>query len=236
MNPSLAYDLIRICAEVNDGANLTLECENVACRVLLPDNPEMPIGIPEHTVLVVFAGSNDCADWLKNISILKKPAPWGIRAPVHGGFLDCFMKIEKALDIILSGHRSVVFAGHSQGGAIAGLAASYFHQRGHTIPEVYTFGSPRPASGSFKAAYVAAGLHDVTSRIVVGWDCVVRHPDSFEDYHCGRGYFYTVAGVPCKSQQRPFPIWKVWRFLWDAVDNHIAANEYTRALRRVAGL
>ncbi len=236
MNPSLAYDLIQICAEVNDGDGITLECGNTACRVLLPDNPEMPMGVPEGAALVIFAGSNDCMDWLKNLSVVKKAAPWGIRAHVHGGFLDCFRQIEKALDITLAQHRSVVFAGHSQGGAIAVLAASYFQARGHLIPAVYTFGSPRPASEAFKAAYDAVGLGAVTYRVVVGWDCVVRHPDSFEDYHCGKGYFYSCDGRPCKSQQRPFPIWKVWRFVWDAVDNHIAANEYTRALKLAAGL
>ena len=231
MNPALAYELAKICAEVNDGHSLSLECGNVACRVLMPDSIEMPRGVPEGAALVVFAGSNDFWDWIKNVSILKKGfPPYGM---VHGGFLDCFLKIQKALDIHMQGCRDIAFSGHSQGGAIAILAAAHFYQRGHGVPAVYTFGSPRPGSEQFRDAYRATGIP--TYRVVVDWDGVPRHPDSIEDFHCGKGYFYTSAGKPCKEQ--PAPAWYApWRWLRNPIKNHIALKSYVPALKKAAGL
>ncbi len=224
----LAAELIKICAEVNDSKGITLSVDNVECRIYLPDDPSAPINLPLDTALVVIAGSYDFTDWLKNAEIHKRKGPLGCY--VHGGILDCYEKIQHALRIALKGCTSVIFGAHSQGGGISIMAAADFWQKGFTVPAVYTFGAPMIASQGFKTAYIGTGIE--TWRIVVGSDGVPTLPPIGDFHHCGTGVFFDPHGKPLKK--RVGPGWKIWRYLWDFIDDHLPAYEYSRALDRVA--
>jgi surfactin synthase thioesterase subunit len=43
---------------------------------------------------------------------------------------------------ILPKTKPITFMGHSQGGAIATIAASVAYQRGYSVANIYTFGAP----------------------------------------------------------------------------------------------
>ncbi len=225
----LAAELIKICAEVNDSKGITLSVDNVECRIYPSTSMSTPDNMPLGTALVVFSGSNDVKDWWYNIKFLKKIGP--LNCPVHGGFLDCYNKIWHALRIALKDEPRVMFAGHSQGGALALLAAADFWQKGFDVADTYTFGMPRVASKAFHIAWGATGL--ALWRIVVGCDGVPRTPDGDNDYHCGTGVFFDAHGKPLRRQ--PTPIWYApWRYLWDSIDDHLPAYEYSRALDKAA--
>jgi len=221
----LAERLVALCGDLNDDHGVTHRAGNVSARVIVPeDSPGSP-GCP----VVLFAGSNDFKDWGLNADC--DHVPFYGMGDVHEGFLRAFAKILPQLLEELGMFDKVAFAGHSQGGAIATIAAAEFWHRGYDVPWVYTFGSPRPASKKFKESYDIAGLGDVTYRIVVGYDVVVRMPDRAKDFHLGTGYFYTADGA--ERKQQPRPAWYApWRYFTQSIWGHMALSSYLTAIRR----
>ena len=68
----------------------------------------------------------------------------------------------------------VILTGHSQGGAVAKLAAADLAGRGHDIAAVVTFGAPPAGNTAFVAAYTTAGLDQRTVRFEATGDSVPR--------------------------------------------------------------
>jgi len=225
MNLKLAERLIALCGDLNDNHGVTHRAGNVSARVIMPEDAPGSPGCP----VVLFGGSNDAKDWGLNADC--DHVPFRHMGDVHEGFLRALDKILPQLLEEIGPFTSVAFGGHSQGGAIATLAAAEFWSRGYNIPWVYTFGSPRPASKAFKEAYNASGLGAVTYRVVVGFDCVVRLPDRSKDHHLGTGYFYNESGDSRKQQPRP--AWYApWRYLTQSIWHHMALSSYLTAIRR----
>jgi len=108
------------------------------------------------------------ADWLANFNVLLEP--WEPDGHVHRGFKAAFDEVWPQLQpCILSlqqGNRKIWMTGHSQGAALATLAAS----RHSGTQGLYTYGSPRVGDRAFKqgfktAAYRFVNHHDIVARV-----------------------------------------------------------------------
>lgn len=109
-----------------------------------------------HRVLsVVFRGTLDPIDVLTDAAFL--PAAFASRTAsadtelvVHRGFLEVFLTLLPDLEAIVDAAGedvSLLFTGHSMGGALAQLAAAYFADR---KPFLVTFGAPCIGTASFQ--------------------------------------------------------------------------------------
>lgn len=103
------------------------------------------------TVYVVFRGSVDLSDWLRNLCREQMNHPWG---RVHKGTYTSLLNNEAVfVDFVRpSYYTHHVFCGHSAGGAYAQLAASLMLMAGMISPaeiDVVTFGSQRVGNDSF---------------------------------------------------------------------------------------
>jgi len=118
---------------------------------------------------IAFRGSEKkLNDWLANVNTRKVKSPY-VPGNVHSGFLKAFEAIvpdkseeanveqksaspfEEVIDQLRS-MEAIWLTGHSLGGAIASIGASYLHHRG--FPEsriyIYTFGAPRVGDAEYR--------------------------------------------------------------------------------------
>ena len=129
--------------------------------------------VDRHTLILVFKGSKEAEDWVTNLSFKGVNFVGEADEVVHRGFQDalklflrtisqhCFelngrsyQLTEKSLPS-LNKKTKIILTGHSLGGAIATLAATYFLDKGIDPEnlEVYTFGAPPLASKGFVEHY-----------------------------------------------------------------------------------
>lgn len=212
------------CGDANDNRGITLRAGNVACQV----------HVEKEYALVVFAGSNDVKDWIRNFEIARFDIP-GLGG-VHVGRWHDWLQIRPRLfgEMVMAcipTNIPIHFAGHSQGGALAQLAATQlsgvFPRR--AVGSVVTFGGHRLFDAVAAEAYKA--LVPFTRRFVVGWDCVPRWPKNDMGYaHAGPAVYLDKKGRVSPEQVRPSP-WRPWEYLTAALDNHVVLDEYYRAVR-----
>ena len=113
-------------------------------------------------------------DWIKNFDVKQVETNESqLPGKVHSGFLSelnlIYSKVESSIP--RNPDKPIVLTGHSQGGAIAVLAAKRLEQSGHEVKEVYTFGAPRPANQEF-----VASLNTPVFRVEYGSDLVPHVP------------------------------------------------------------
>lgn len=100
-------------------------------------------------VAVVCRGTAIGQDWLSNFNAALATGPGGYA--VHAGFCRVFNSMKNEIDAAMRGRNptSIHVVGHSLGGAIANLFAMHFalQKRGNVC--LYTFGAPRPGTGTF---------------------------------------------------------------------------------------
>ncbi len=96
---------------------------------------------------LVFRGSEDLQDWLRNAEALL--VPWKGPGKVHRGFLRALDEVWTDLHPALQKIAGPVFyTGHSLGAAIAVLAAARI-EAAHRPLAVYTYGCPRAGNEKF---------------------------------------------------------------------------------------
>jgi hypothetical protein len=95
---------------------------------------------------LVFRGTENIRDWLTNAELMMMP--WMRGGRVHAGFRRAFLSIQQKLEDSLREHlpdsTPLFYAGHSLGGALATLAASW-----RKPAAAYTFGSPYVGDDAF---------------------------------------------------------------------------------------
>ena len=123
----------------------------------------------ENVAFIAFRGSEKkLNDWLSNVNTRKVKSPY-VPGYVHSGFLKAFEAIvpdkskeanfeQKPISLFeevieqLRSTEAIWLTGHSLGGAIASIGASYLHHRG--FPEsriyIYTFGAPRVGDAEYR--------------------------------------------------------------------------------------
>ena len=129
---------------------------------------------PDKTVLA-FQGTitdesiDGVEDWLQNFRV-EQVSAMGLPGQVHEGFL---VQLQLIWDDILAGlkdnNQPLYLTGHSQGAAVAVLAAKALELQGIAVEATYTFAAPRPGDAEF-----AASLKTPVYRFEFG-DDVVPH-------------------------------------------------------------
>ncbi len=117
--------------------------------------------------VVAFRGTDDPRDWLVNVRI--DPSPWPGGGVVHRGFHRSFEGIAPLLSRWRAERPAArwLLTGHSQGAAMAVLAASLLHPHA-----VYAFGCPRLGDQEFANTLAQDRIH----QVVHGRDLVTALP------------------------------------------------------------
>lgn len=143
-------------------------------------------------VLVAFRGTEELADWLANMNISAETVPYG---KVHRGFHDAYMLVAEAVKPLVleaaNQSKSLVFTGHSLGGALAMLLAMDLPDH-VDVAGLYTFGQPKTASNKASEAISARHGH-AYHRFVNDQDVVARIPPNFT--HAGTLFHFDYSGT-----------------------------------------
>jgi hypothetical protein len=142
---------------------------------------------------VIFPGTDGIQDWRTDFKAIK--TSWmDDRGAVHRGFAAAWSSVMSEVLKETQNAAQVIVIGHSLGGALAMLAASFIQSAQGNIAGVYTYGQPRVGNGAFKRAYNAT-LNAATFRIVNEEDPVPYLPPWLMGYrHTGREVFLTKNG------------------------------------------
>ena len=100
-------------------------------------------------LVISTRGTNTGRDWLTNINVGMVTGPGG--QMVHAGFYKIFSSLRNSIKSYILVHRPkyIHCVGHSVGGAIATLIASWIKHELNIPVAVYTFGAPRVGCESY---------------------------------------------------------------------------------------
>jgi pimeloyl-ACP methyl ester carboxylesterase len=120
----------------------------------------------QNVVFIGFRGSeNKFNDWFKNFTISKKSSQdykgkiHNFPGKIHRGFLEAFHAIVPENGVTNADFEKIIaeirgkqiwLTGHSLGGALASVAASYLLSRDIKIEGIYTFGTPRVGDPKYR--------------------------------------------------------------------------------------
>jgi hypothetical protein len=130
-------------------------------------------------IVVSIRGSSNIRNWIANVDFLQTPCSLVADCYVHTGFQNAWVEIGAAVKTAVKAARKanpsykIVSAGHSLGGAVATLAATYLRVDGYAV-DLFTYGSPRVGNEAF-ANFVSAQA-GLEWRITHGDDPVPRLP------------------------------------------------------------
>jgi hypothetical protein len=165
--------------------------------------------IGDDVALLVFRGTSNPGQWLRDVQILPVPHPWGL---VHAGFLSGVGAVENALrelDAAASG-KHVWVTGHSLGGALAVIAAARFKINKICEPLLHTYGQPAVGLDGFAERF-AIELPGRLWRFVNQSDIVTRVPPGFR--HTGivkrivrPGVLETLAVLEARAKAEAAPL------------------------------
>lgn len=143
----------------------------------------------DSTVVVVFRGTNELADWLTNLDVRPFEVPHG---STHHGFYTALAKLlPKTLATARSqgaSQKKLWITGHSLGGAMALLFAYECLQQGLGPAGLVTFGQPMLCNGKL-AKHMNSQLAGKYLRFVHGGDGVTRAVPPYS--HCGNLVWFT---------------------------------------------
>jgi hypothetical protein len=135
--------------------------------------------------VLVFRGTSGFDNWLANLKVIQ--SPWECGGQVHSGFKAIFLEIRDELEAALRSIAApVIFTGHSLGGALAVLAASFWRPMA-----TYTFGAPRVGDAVFRDSLSRQSIF----RIANERDIVPSVPPSripFEFCHIGESVLFKI--------------------------------------------
>lgn len=141
------------------------KCDNVCvfntlskCPTLHKSEEDCEVLVCNHdsdTLIIAFRGTSSRDDVLTDLSITRESLPLG-NVPeekwplVHSGFAKQFFSVNKHLEDPIKKSDSIIFCGHSLGGALATIGSLYYSFQ---YPEkdiaCVTFGSPRVGDSDF---------------------------------------------------------------------------------------
>ena len=127
-----------IASDVNDA--------NAACTV----------GMNKDGIVIAFRGTvfTSITDWINDLLVKMIPVP-GITGKVHDGFNNAVAAIFKPLALTIKKLRAanpnapIYLTGHSKGGGMALIAASYLAANGIAVKALYLFAPPLPGDTTF---------------------------------------------------------------------------------------
>ena len=98
---------------------------------------------------VVFRGTDEVRDWIRNINVGKVEAWPEIQGKVHLGFHTGWLEIRDWLLMSLDSEQEIVTCGHSLGGALAVLCAVDVGRSYPVRTSSITFAAPRVGNSAF---------------------------------------------------------------------------------------
>eukprot|EP00121_Abeoforma_whisleri_P003297 Awhi_evm2s2960 len=122
------------------------------------------MGIMTHlnskTAIVTFLGTQlNFWDWWQNFKVTTKTCE---HTEAHTGFCEEYLKVyqqmRKILDNLHQKGYQIVFGGHSQGGAVAVIAAANFKKMGFNVQGLVTWGAPRASGTGGLAQFVEQNI------------------------------------------------------------------------------
>ncbi|HEY0140187.1 MAG TPA: lipase family protein [Thermoanaerobaculia bacterium] len=145
--------------------------------------------------VLVFRGTDDPRDWMKNLDA--RLIPWPHGGEVHSGFASIFKEVKQdVLAIAAASRRPLFVTGHSLGGALATLATSVLIANGRAPRATYTFGAPRCGNGEFCDTVERVPFF----RIVNNRDLVANVPLATMGYrHAGELHYIESDGDLAKE-------------------------------------
>ncbi len=183
-----------------------VENAQVAIRTIPHRNSRILVATSHSTVYVVFRGtvSGSLRSWQANLTTNRKN--W-MTGKVHGGFLEVLNHAKHFFKPILAQRsnrtKEIYFTGHSQGGAVAFLAAMDNTRLILTsrLAESYTFGQPRAGNRHFCRS-AETRLGGSCSRLANGRDLVVGVPPVWQGYGHIRDFLhYNASGTIVRRRQ-----------------------------------
>lgn len=141
--------------------------------------------------VLAFRGTEELADWLRNVDV--RPDQWDGPGRAHKGFVGALNEVwPELLPALQAISGPIFYTGHSLGGALAILAAVRFPPRA-----VYTFGGPRCGDDDFAKQHP---LREHIHRVVNNRDVVPRVPPGYE--HTGTLHYITSKGTMLTNPSR----------------------------------
>jgi len=146
---------------------------------------ELFVAANDEAIVAAFRGTeeNSLEDWLNNLDNRAFPYQGGY---VHQGFWEALDVVWNLLcqqiNVFNTNQQKIWLTGHSQGGALAMLAARRLTAENVGVQGVYTYGQPKVGDMLFTANYDST-LKAKTFRLYNEDDSVVNNPPKL--YHAG---------------------------------------------------
>jgi hypothetical protein len=127
-------------------------------------------------VLIAVRGTESLKDGISDANAHRVPYGEGV-GMVHEGFYRAFKSVQRAIDdaVLQAEGRPVICCGHSLGGAVATLAATYIRKRHRRPVMLYTFGCPLTGDAEF-ARHFSSVDPIIAYRFVHNRDLVTMVP------------------------------------------------------------
>ncbi|KAI8323418.1 alpha/beta-hydrolase, partial [Martensiomyces pterosporus] len=150
-------------------------------------------------IIISFRGTKTITDWITDADFALHDWPSDIRdSKVHKGFLEAYTSVSVQVKSAVLGlierypDYSVVFTGHSLGGAQAAIALTDFlvsHANYKSKLSLYTYGQPRTGNGAFAGWLSAQGVP--IYRTTYHYDIVPHIPPKILGYahHTQEAYY-----------------------------------------------
>ncbi len=180
----------------------------------------------QEMLILAFRGTepNKMQDWVNNMDTQLTER---FRGNVHRGFMRSvdlvWQQIAAAIQDFHHPSQKIFFCGHSQGGALATLAAAQAIEVGISLQQVYTFGQPRVGDLLF-ASFFNRNFKAQLFRIVNYGDIITRVPTRKSEYsHCGTFVFLDKEGIRHMDSAHWKNFWDdLGVSIWDLLDMAIA--------------
>lgn len=209
---ALSELVYRMPYQIRLGIGTIVRNAQVTFRTISHRNSRVLVAVSNRTVYIVFRGTvfKSLRSWQANLSTNRMN--W-MNGKVHGGFLRVLNQAIPFFRPILaqSSNRSkdIYFTGHSQGGAVAFLAAMDNSRPISTsrLFKNYTFGQPRAGNAYFcRSAETRLGTG--CSRVANRRDLVVGVPLVWQGYDHIRDFlYYDANGTIVRRRQRTRAGW-----------------------------
>lgn len=111
----------------------------------------------EEFVIVAYRGTTDPFEYVSNATFITEDVPeYEEGARMHLGFWHAHSvsrdEVQDEIKALGGDSKPVIFTGHSRGGVMAALQASYFITNGGDVPFIYTFAQPRLGNAQLSMA------------------------------------------------------------------------------------
>ncbi|KAK5315595.1 hypothetical protein LTR70_006679 [Exophiala xenobiotica] len=189
------------CPEVQSaGATSILEFQNLGVAdatgfVAVDDTNKL--------IVLSYRGTTSLDNWIQNVNIDFDTFAACSGCQAHRGFLSSWRdskdQVAAALSQAKSNHPdySIIFTGHSLGGAIATIAAADLRQQGYNVA-LYTYGSPMVGNPAF--ANFVTGQNGGNYRVTHAADAVPKLPGYLLNYrHVSPEYWITTPSLQAVS-------------------------------------